>query len=366
MPLSVLREKQIILNILVTGGAGYIGSVVVEELIHRGHRVVVLDNLQQGHRQAVHPMAAFFQGDLADCKLLDHIFSTANIDTVFHFAADALVGGSNTNPQGYFHNNLRNGLNLLETMLAHGVRRLVFSSTAAIYGEPDTVPISEEAPPHPINVYGESKLMFEKITNWYHRAYDFKVATFRFFNVAGATRRCGEHHTPETHLIPLALKTAQGHQDHLQVFGADFNTPDGTCIRDYLHVADVAQAHISALSHLDSMGWRAYNIGNGGGFSVYEVIEAARRVTGKEIKVKIAPRRVEDPARLVASADRIRRELNWRPKYTDLESIIETAWRWQLDHPHGYTSTETVPQPVDAVTSKSGRLKSLSALKLAE
>jgi len=339
------------LNILVTGGAGYIGSVVVEELIHQGHRVVVLDNLQQGHREAVHPMAVFIQGDLADCKLLDHVFSTVDIDAVFHFAAEALVGGSNTNPQGYFHNNLRNGLNLLDAMLMHGVKRMIFSSTAAIYGEPDSVPIPEEALPRPINVYGESKLMFEKITNWYHRAYDFKVAAFRFFNVAGASNRCGEHHTPETHLIPSALKAAQGFQDHIQIFGADFDTPDGTCIRDYLHIVDVAQAHISALPHLDSIGWRAYNIGNGNGFSVFEVIEAARRVTGKKIEVKIAPRRAEDPARLVASSERIRRELSWQPKYPDLESMIDSAWRWSLKHPHGYTPAETATQPTDAVTS---------------
>ncbi len=339
------------MNILVTGGAGYVGSVVVEELVQQGHLVVVFDNLHQGHREAVHPMAVFIQGDLADCKLLDHVFGTVDIDVVFHFAAEALVGGSNTNPQGYFQSNLKNGLNLLDAMLTYGVRRMIFSSTAAIYGEPDSVPIPEEAPQRPINVYGESKLMFEKITNWYHRAYDFKVAAFRFFNVAGASSRCGEHHFPETHLIPSALKTAQGYQDHVQVFGADFDTPDGTCIRDYLHVVDVAQAHLSALPHLDTIGWRAYNIGNGNGFSVFDVIDAARRVTGKEIKVKIAPRRTEDPARLVASSERIRRELGWQPKYTDLESLIESAWRWYVNHPHGYTQVETAAQPADAVTS---------------
>lgn len=324
------------MNILVTGAAGYIGSVVAEELVGEGHRVIALDNLQQGHRQALAPEAAFVGGDLASREDLDGVFRAHRIEAVVHLAADSLVEASVRDPARYFRSNVANGLNLLSAMLEHGVGRIVFSSTAAVYGEPESVPIGESHPERPVNPYGESKLMFERILARFREAYGMSYISLRYFNAAGASRRCGEDHRPETHLIPRIFRVALGEDESIPVFGTDYDTPDGTCVRDYIHVLDIARAHTLALKAMDGIGGRIFNLGSSRGYSVTEVIQAAREITGADITVQKMARRPGDPARLVASYARIQSELGWEPAGSDLGSIIGSAWEWQKRHPRGY------------------------------
>ena len=324
------------MKVLVTGGAGYIGSVATEELVAAGHQVVVYDNLLYGHRQAVHPQAAFEEGDLADKGRLGQLFQTHRPDAVMHFAAHSIVPLSMQDPLPFVRDNVANALNLLESMAAHGAERFILSSTANVYGDPERTPIGEDDRLAPSSPYGESKLMIERMLHWCEVRYGLRYATLRYFNAAGASQRCGEDHDPETHLIPLVLKVAMGHKDQLDIYGADYPTRDGTCVRDYIHVVDLAGAHVLALQALDD-GSRVYNLGNGQGFTVQEVVAAAEEVTGRSIPTRLAPRRAGDPATLVASSDRIRRELGWKPQYLDLKSIIDSAWRWHRDHPQGYS-----------------------------
>jgi len=330
------------MNILVTGGAGYIGSVCVEELLNHGYHVVVIDNLQEGHRDAVLPGAIFYEGDLADIRLLDEIFRTHPIHAVIHFAAETTIEFSMTDPQRYFINNVVNGLNLLQAMKRHDCERFIFSSTAATFGEPEYVPIDEGHPQRPINVYGDSKLMFERILEWYHHAYGLKFNVFRYFNAAGASERLGEAHKHETHLIPIVLRTAYRVKNNLpldgnlRVFGKDYPTKDGTCIRDYIHVIDLANAHVLALDNLDRYPNAKYNLGNGNGFSVLEVIETAMEVTGVDIPYLFAERRPGDPSVLIASSEKIKREMGWQPRYPALKTIIESAWLWFCRYPDGF------------------------------
>jgi UDP-glucose 4-epimerase len=324
------------MRVMVVGGAGYIGSVTVEQLQKAGHEVVVFDSLIKGHRGAILENTPFVHGDMANPEDLQSAFERYPVDAVMHFAALSLVGESVTQPAKYFTNNVANGLKLLEAMGNHGVKKLVFSSTAAVYGEPEGWPIHEDFALNPTNPYGESKLAFEKVLKWYAQAYGLRYAALRYFNAAGATERVGEDHDPETHLIPLVLQVARGKREHISVFGDDYATKDGTCVRDYIHVVDLADAHLRALSVLDT-GSATFNLGNGKGFSVKEVIEAARHVTGHPIPTVMAPRRAGDPAVLVASSERIRQALGWVPKYPDLESIIGDAWKWHQRHPEGYS-----------------------------
>jgi UDP-glucose 4-epimerase len=328
------------MNILVTGGAGYIGSVVVEQLLAAGHRVVVYDNLSKGKREAVSG-AQLVVGDIADERGLDAVLSRGNFDGVMHFAASIEAGESMQLPEKYFGNNTAATLNLLQALLRHNVKRFVFSSTAALYGEPKRTPIQEDDELNPTNAYGESKLLVERMLTWLHRIHGFRYASLRYFNAAGATKGLGEVHDPETHLIPLILQVAQGKRPHISIFGADYPTTDGTCIRDYIHVLDLADAHLLAFDALSTHTRLIYNLGNGRGFSVREVIEAARKVTGHPIPAVESPRRPGDPAVLVASSERITKELGWKPKHADLESIIASAWRWFQEHPKGY---QTKPQ----------------------
>lgn len=321
------------MKIFVTGGAGYIGSICAEELLQRGDEVTIFDNLIEGHRPAIDSRATFIQGDLSDPKSISLAIATSRPDAVMHFAANALVAESMENPYKYFHNNVCGGLNLLNAMVEHGVKRLVFSSTCATFGTPDRVPIDESFPQVPVNPYGESKLMFEKILRWFDQIHGIQFAALRYFNVAGATERLGEHHRVESHLIPSVLRVALGQRTHAEIFGTDHPTPDGTCIRDYIHVLDLAEAHILALEISKS---DSFNLGTGGGTSVKEVIEACRRVTGHEIPAVAKPRRPGDPARLVASSEKAKRELGWKPQFQHIDSIVESAWRWHKAHPHGY------------------------------
>lgn len=324
------------MRVLVTGGAGYIGSVVTEQLLNDGNEVVVYDNLSKGHSAAVVAGAEFVQAELFDAATLKQTLHERQIAAVIHMAASSLVGESVEQPNKYYQNNVIVSLVLLDAMIAAGVKRLVFSSTAAVYGEPETQPIEESAPTNPTNTYGETKLAFEHALKWYDRAYGLRYASLRYFNAAGATEKCGEDHDPETHLIPITLQAAAGKRARVEIYGEDYPTPDGTCIRDYIHVIDLARAHIQALQVLSDRS-RIYNLGCGGaGYSVKDVIDTARRVTGKEIRVRIGPRRAGDPATLVASSDRIKRELGWQPQFQDLGIIIESAWRWIQTHPDGY------------------------------
>jgi len=324
------------MTLLVTGGAGYIGSVVVERALARGHRIIVLDNLQEGHAAAVPPECRLVQADYGDRGVLARIFGEEAIDAVVHLAAETTVATSVSDPAIYFQNNTVNGLALLEAMRLAGVMRLVFSSTAATYGEPVTTPITEDHPQQPINAYGESKLMFERCIRWYHRAYGLKSASFRYFNAAGATERCGEAHRHESHLIPLVLDVAAGDRAAVDIYGADYPTRDGTCVRDYVHVADIADAHLLALEAVDRLGLDWFNIGTGTGHTVAEVVSAVERVTGQPVQALRRERRPGDPATLVASSDRIRRVLGWTPRCPQLDEIIATAWRWRQQHPGGY------------------------------
>lgn len=326
------------MKVLVAGGAGYIGSHVVLDLVKEGYEPVILDNLSKGHQEAVRH-GTFVQGDIGQIDLVKEVLTKEKIEAIIHLAADSLVGESVTNPAKYFRNNIGNGQALLDAAVACGVRYFVFSSTAAVYGEPEKVPIPEEHPKNPTNPYGFSKLTFEGMLRFYEEAYGLRFISLRYFNAAGADPegKIGEDHRPETHLIPIVLQTALGQRDHLQLFGTDYPTPDGTCIRDYIHVVDLSRAHLLALNALAAgKASSIYNLGNGQGYSNQEVVETARRVTGKEIKVTVGPRRPGDPAVLVASAEKIRAELGWRPRYPALEEIIETAWRWHQHHPHGY------------------------------
>ncbi|MBV8212482.1 MAG: UDP-glucose 4-epimerase GalE [Verrucomicrobia bacterium] len=321
------------MKILVTGGAGYIGSVCVEDLLNRGHDVTVFDNLTEGHRNAVDRRAKFVQGDLADKPAVSGLISTERPEAVMHFAANALVGESMQNPYKYFYNNVSCGLNLLHAMVENGVRRFVFSSTCATYGVPESVPIDELAPQKPVNPYGESKLIFEKVLRWFDQIHGVIFASLRYFNAAGATEAFGEDHRIETHLIPCVLQVPLGKREHAQVFGTDYPTPDGSCIRDYIHVTDLAQAHALALEVKKS---DFFNLGIGGGVSVLEVIDACRKVTGKDIPVVKEDRRPGDPPRLIASASKAHEVLGWRPQFDRIEDIVSSAWSWHVRHPNGY------------------------------
>ena len=314
------------MNVLVTGGAGYIGSVVVEELLRDGHNVTVYDDLSKGHRESVAPAAEFLQAELGDTETLTGILRARQVDSIIHMAASSLVGESVEQPAKYYQNNLIAGLAMLEAMRMAGIERLVFSSTAAVYGEPVKQPIEESDPTGPTNTYGETKLAFERALHWYSKAYNLRYVALRYFNAAGATARCGEWHDPETHLIPIVLQVAAGTRPHVEVYGEDYPTPDGTCVRDYIHVVDLARAHIMALNILDKRS-AVYNLGCGGnGYSVKEVIDIAREVTGRDIPIKVGPRRLGDPAVLVASSKRIKEELGWSPRFQELRLIIESAW----------------------------------------
>ncbi len=321
------------MKILVVGGAGYIGSICSELLLDERYDVTILDNLTEGDRRAIDPRAKFIEGDLADREQTAETLRQLRPDAVMHFAANALVGESMRNPSKYFRNNIGNGVNLLDAMIDADCRRFVFSSTCATFGLPDRVPIDETFPQRPINPYGESKLAFEKILRWYDQIHSLKFVSLRYFNAAGASEKFGEDHRTETHLIPNVLKVALGKKSHVEIFGTDYETPDGTCIRDYIHILDLSRAHILALSAPKSA---FYNLGTGGGSSVREVIDACRKIIGAKIPAEDKPRRPGDPARLIASSERIKRELGWEPQFQNLGAIIESAWKWHQRFPNGY------------------------------
>lgn len=324
--------------ILVCGGAGYIGSHMVRELVEQGFAVLVLDNLQSGHRASVHPRAEFFQGDVRDPAILDKVMSRG-VSSVIHFAANSLVGESTVRPLQYYNNNVYGMAVLLQAMVRNNVGNIVFSSTAAVYGEPAKIPIPEEALTMPTNPYGETKLAMEKMMKWVEKAHGLGYVSLRYFNVAGAAPdgSLGESHQPETHLIPLVLRVPLGQAEEIGVFGDDYDTPDGSCVRDYVHVSDLAQAHLLALDYLEKGGRSGvFNLGSASGFSVLEIIRAAERVTGRPIKTTIKPRRPGDPARLVADSSKARQILGWRPTYENIDDIISTAWIWHKSHPEGW------------------------------
>ncbi|MCO5190714.1 MAG: UDP-glucose 4-epimerase GalE [Anaerolineae bacterium] len=323
------------MRVLVTGGAGYIGSHVSAELIRQGDDVIVYDNLYQGHAAAVDPQAIFVQGDLADRAALRAVFETHDIDAVMHFASYTLVGESWEKPFLYLRDNVVNGLNLMETAVEYGVKRFVLSSTANLFDNPERMPIDETERIVPGSPYGESKNLLERLLLWMDRVYGMKYAALRYFNACGCVPPLGEDHAPETHLIPIILQVALGQRDHLVIFGDDYPTPDGTCIRDYIHVRDLASAHILALRALDQ-GSRTYNLGTGNGYSIREILDVARAVTGHPIPAIVGDRRPGDPAILIAGSDRIGRELGWEPQYSDLHHIIQSAWDWHRRHPDGY------------------------------
>ena len=323
--------------ILVTGGAGYIGSVVAEMLHTRGEQVVVLDNLSRGHRHAVRPEVPFFQGDIGDRQLVASIAQQHQIEACLHFAAFAYVGESVSDPARYFENNVQQGIGLIDELRLAGVHRVVFSSSCATYGEPQRIPITEDHPQRPTNPYGHTKLIMERVLQSYDQAYEMRFVALRYFNAAGATPDLGEDHDPESHLIPNVLAVARGLQAYVRVFGSDYSTPDGTAVRDYIHIADLAMAHVLALEHLRSgQASVSLNLGNGVAFSVLEVIEAARRVTKREIESRFEPRRPGDPAQLVADASQAHTVLGWQPAHKELNEIIGSAWQWHLAHPQGY------------------------------
>jgi UDP-glucose 4-epimerase len=334
------------LRILVVGGAGYVGSTSVERLLEAGHEVVVYDNLTSGHRTAVPSGARLVVAEIADRLRLEHILREG-IETVLHCAARSLVGESMTDPGLYYRVNVAGGVSLLEAMKHTGVTRLVYSSSAAVYGEPRRVPIAEADRTQPINPYGETKLAFEGAMRWFCAAHDFRAISLRYFNVAGATERNGEDHDPETHLMPLVLRVAAGEATHVQIFGQDYPTPDGTCIRDFVHVRDLAEAHLLALEATGEgdPSLEVYNLGSAAGFSVREVVEAARRVTGRSIPARVLKRRSGDPPVLVASSRRARRELGWQPAHSSLEQMLSDAWAWREAHPSGYVEPEEAHRP---------------------
>jgi UDP-glucose 4-epimerase len=322
------------MNVFVTGGAGYIGSICTEELLNAGHQVTVYDSLVEGHRSAVDSRAKFIHAKPEEQGNVLSAVKSTKPDAIMHFAAYALVGESMTNPKKYFHNNVVNALNLLDAAIECGVKKFVFSSTCATYGPPEKVPITEDTPQRPINPYGESKLMFEKILQWYQKIHDLEFIAFRYFNAAGASERYGEHHRIETHLIPNILKVPLGQAKQCEIYGTDYPTPDGTCIRDYIHIMDLAQAHMLGLQP-GRTGF--YNLGNGDGYSVRQVIQACEKITGTKIPAIEKPRRPGDPPRLVAAANKAITELGWKPKYPKLEDIVSTAWAWHKKHPTGYS-----------------------------
>lgn len=322
------------MRVFVAGGAGYIGSACTEYLLDRGYEVTVFDDLITGHIEAVDPRAKFIKANLADRENLKKVVKEGNYDAIMHFAAFSLVGESMKNPSKYFNNNLANAINLADAAVEGGVKTFVFSSTAATFGEPKEIPIREDAPQLPINPYGESKLCFEKVLNWYSRIYGLKYAALRYFNAAGATEKYGEDHNPETHLIPILLQVAQGKREKAMLFGDDYDTPDGTCIRDYIHILDLAQAHEKAL-YAPKSGH--YNLGTGSGLSVMQILEAARKVTGHPIPAEVVPRRPGDPPRLIADSTRARQELGWKPQFENAEAIIASVWKWLQKHPNGYS-----------------------------
>jgi UDP-glucose 4-epimerase len=322
------------MKVFVAGGAGYIGSICVEELLSAGHQVTVFDNLSEGHRVAVDERARFIEGCLSDRETILNAVAADRPEAVMHFAAFAQVGESMTDPSKYFRNNVANGINLLDAAIEAGVKKFVFSSTAATYGMPDSVPITEQEPQKPINPYGESKLMFEAILKWYHELHGLEFVAFRYFNAAGCSEKLGEHRRVETHLIPNVLRVALGQKKECRIFGTDYPTPDGTCIRDYIHIVDLAQAHILALEP-GKCGF--YNLGNGEGYSVREVIETCKQVSGKPIPAIEEGRRDGDPARLIAGSQKAIDELGWKPHYATLEQIVDSAWRWHSTHPNGYS-----------------------------
>lgn len=325
------------MKVLVTGGAGYIGSITAAELLSAGHEVVVFDNLYQGHAAAVPPEAAFVRGDLADRAALAALFREQGpIDGILHFASYTLVGESMQQPLKYLRDNVVNAANLLEAAVENGTERFILSSTANLFDDPERMPIDESERIVPGSPYGESKQTIERMLHWLHRVHGLRYACLRYFNACGDTPERGEDHDPETHLIPLVLQVALGQRERITVFGDDYPTRDGTCVRDYIHVVDLASAHILALEALDELGARAYNLGNGEGFTVLEVIEEARRVTGHPIPHVVGPRRAGDPATLIASSDAIRRELGWQPRYPGLSEILASAWAWHRSHPEGY------------------------------
>jgi len=326
------------MRILVTGAAGYIGSICSEVLIARGHEVVALDNLVEGHRAAVPRQAKFYLCDLADRPALARVFAAEKVESVMHFAGEALVAKSVREPSTFYAANVACGVNLLDAMVRHEVKKFIFSSTAAVYGEPEIVPIPEEHKKAPINPYGKSKWIFEQILADYRADAGLQYVALRYFNAAGASRALGEAHRQETHLIPRLLDVALGKVDHAQVFGGDYPTPDGTCVRDYVHILDIAEAHCLALEHTDRVNGSVFNVGNSRGFSILEVLEAARRITGKRIPHRLYPRRPGDPAVLVASGDKLKRELGCAPRHSSLEEIISSAWDWKQCHPNGYDS----------------------------
>ncbi len=324
------------MNILVTGGAGYVGSICAEVLLTRGHSVVVLDDLRAGHRGAVPKGAAFVECTLGDRAGLDRVFTAQKFEAVMHFAALSLVEKSVREPATYYLENVAHGIFLVEAMIRHGVLKLIFSSTAAVYGEPERVPIPEDHPTVPINPYGRTKLTFEGILEGFRQTTGLRYASLRYFNAAGASTEHGEDHRAETHVIPILLEVALGQRPQFQISGTDYPTADGTCVRDYIHVVDIAEAHVLALEHLERVSGNAFNVGNSQGFSVHEVLEAARRVTSKPIPAVRGPRRAGDPAVLVAGSDKIRKVLSWSAKHSSLENIIRTAWDWKQRFPKGY------------------------------
>ena len=324
------------MNILVTGAAGYVGSVCTAELVRQGNHVVAYDNLSAGHRQAVAKGARLVVGDIADTEKLKRVCRRYGIEAVMHFAANALVEESVRNPHLFYSNNVGGTIALLEAMKSLKIQRLIFSSSAAVYGEPKIVPIPEDHPTSPVNPYGETKLVIERALAWYHNAYGIQSAALRYFNAAGATAEFGEDHRPETHLLPRLFASASGSQGAFQIYGDDYPTPDGTCVRDFVHVLDIAQAHILALHSLSKLGSRIYNVGHGKGHSIRAVLEAVEEITGRKLEVQVSGRRPGDPAVLVATARRLRRELKWRPRHSDLKNIIQSAWVWIANHPKGY------------------------------
>lgn len=329
------------MTILVLGGAGYIGSHTVYELIDKGEDVVIIDNLQTGYEQAVHPKARFYKGDIRDREFLDSVFEKEKIDSVIHFAASSLVGESMEKPLKYYDNNLCGTKILLDSMVAHGIDKIVFSSTAATYGEPERIPILETDRTEPTNTYGETKLSMEKMFKWVSKAYGLRYVSLRYFNACGAHKsgQIGEAHNPESHLIPIILQVPNGQREFVSIFGDDYDTKDGTCVRDYIHVTDLAAAHILAVRYLEfGNESNIFNLGNGVGFTVKEVIECARKVTGHPIPAKISPRRAGDPARLIASSEKVKNKLGWKPEHADLEEIISSAWNWHKNHPNGFNS----------------------------
>ncbi len=327
------------MSILVCGGAGYIGSHTVHELVKQNKDVIIVDNLQSGHMKAVNPKAKFYKGDIRDSEFLDKVFSENKIDAIIHFAANSLVGESMVKPLLYFNNNVYGMQILLESMVKHDIKNIVFSSTAAVYGEPKKIPISEDDETNPTNTYGETKLTMEKMMKWVSKANGINYVSLRYFNAAGALEdgSIGEDHSPESHLIPLILQVPLGKREAITVFGEDYDTPDGTCIRDYIHVLDLADAHIKAVEYLQNGNEsNIFNLGNGIGFSVKEMIDSAKEATSEEIKVVVGERRAGDPARLIASNEKAQNILGWTPKYTDVKAIIKTAWTWHKNNPNGY------------------------------